>query len=141
MQMNIGVIIVFFLGLLLITLLLEKKYYYLSKVFRVLKVLSAISLLLPILIVVWLFYVSSDPTMSQPEYIPEIFFGMLLLSTSCIGSLVVAWLIAYAFWLYGRQTNFFEISSRQLALILIAAVVSWFATVYLLPLILLGRRF
>ncbi|SRR6266498_129019 len=128
------------LGIILIILVLLPNYYHLSKVFRVLKVITAISLLAPILAIVWLFSISSDPTVSAPEYIPDLFGGMLLLSIACIGGLASAWLIGCAYWLYAKKTNLFEISSLQLALMLIAAIAGWMAIAYLLPLMLFGRR-
>ncbi len=123
--------IVVFLGIILILLVLSPNYYHLSRVFRVLKILTAISLLLPILAVAWLFSASSDPTISAPEYIPDLFFGMLFLSIACIGGLASTWLIGGAYWLYAKQTNLFEISSLQLALMLIAAIAGWFGVMYL----------
>src|SRR6185503_9154445 len=95
--------------------------------FRVLKILTAVSLLLPVLAFVWLFTV--DPRqVGDAAYIPDIFVGMLVLSSACLGSLGFAWLVGYAYWLYAKKNNLIEISSFHVALMLIAAILGWFTT-------------
>lgn len=131
--------IVFVLGLILLVLVLVPNSFHLSKVFRALKVLTVISLLLPILAVVWLYTV--DPLqLGDPAYLPDIFVGILVSSIAGIGSLAFAWLVGYAYWLYAKRTNLFEISSLQVALMLIAAIVGWLAIGILVPLVLFGGR-
>ena len=131
--------IVVLLGITLIILVLLPNYFHLSKVFRVLKVLTAISLLLPILAVVWLYTV--DPLqVGDAAYLPDIFVGMLVTSTACIGGLAFTWLVGYAYLLYAKKTDLFEISSLQVALMLIAAIVGWLATGILVPWVLFGGR-
>ena len=131
--------IVVLLGITLIFLVLVPNYFHLSKVFRVLKILTAISLLLPILAVVWLYAV--DPLqVGDAAYIPDIFMGMLVTSTACIGGLAFAWLVGYAYWLYAKKTNVFEISSFQVAFMMIAAILGWLATPILVMLVLFGGR-
>jgi hypothetical protein len=131
--------IIVLLGITLIILVLLPNYFHLSKVFRVLKVLTAISFLVPILAVVWLYTV--DPRqVGDAAYIPDIFVSMLALSTGCIGGLAFAWLVGYAYWLYAKKTNLFEISSLQVALMLVAAVVGRMTTPILVLLMLFGSR-
>jgi len=130
---------IFVLGIVLMALILVPNSFQLSKVFRILKVVTAISFLLPILAVAWLYTV--DPRqVGDAAYIPDIFMSMLSLSTACIGGLAFAWLVGYAYWLYAKKNNLFEIASWQVALMLIAAIVGWMATPILLLLILFGGR-
>ncbi len=120
-----------FLGSIVILLILSPDYYRLSKVFRALKVLAVISLLLPILAVALLFSVSSDPAINGTEYVSSIFLSMLFLFIACTGGLASAWFTSHAYWLYAKKTGLFEISSLQLALMLIVAIAVWSGLLYL----------
>jgi uncharacterized protein HemY len=65
------------------------------------------------------------------EYKPDILFAMMVLHVACLGGLALAWLTGYAYWRYAKRTNLFEISSLQLALMLVMAIVGWFSVPYL----------
>lgn len=123
------------LGMVLIFLILVPNYFRLSEVFRTLKILTTISLLIPTLLVVWLIFISSDiVTMSGSEYVPHIFIALMIMSVACIAGLVLAWFVAYAYWLYAKKNSLFEISSFDVALMLITAIAGWIAT----PLLVMG---
>jgi len=132
--------ILVFLGIILIILILSPISFQLSKVFRALKILTALSLILPILATVWLFTV--DPLqVGDAAYIPDIFVAMLAFSLACIGGLAFAWVVGYIYWLYAKKNNLFEISSFYVALMLIAAIVGWMTTPVLVLRALFGGRF
>ena len=130
--------IIVLLGIILIILVLLPNYFHLSKVFQVLKVLTVISLLLPIWLIVWLYI--EPPQIEDAAYLPQMFMAFLGLSTGCIGGLAFAWSVGYAYWQYAKKTNLFEISSWQVALMLVAAIVGWLTTPMLLLFILFGSR-
>jgi hypothetical protein len=131
--------IVILLGIILVILILLPNYFHLSKVFRVLKVLTAISVILPILAIGW--FVIAPPQIEDAAYLDDMVVAMLGMSTGCLGGLALAWLVGYAYWLYAKKTNLFEISSLQVALMLIAAVVGWLTTPILVLFLLFGRRY
>jgi hypothetical protein len=131
--------IVVLVGITLIFLVLVPNYFQLSKVFRALKVLTIISVLLPILVVVWV--TIDSPQIEDAAYLPDMFVAFLGLSTGCIGGLAFAWLAGYAYWLYAKKNNLSEISSFYLALMLIAAIVGWMTTPILVLLALFGDRY
>ena len=131
--------IVIFLGIILAILTFSPNHVHLSKVFRTLKVLTAIGVILPILAIVW--FVFSPPQIEDAAYLGDMLIIMLSMSIAGIGSLAFAWLVGYAYWLYAKKTNLFEISSAQVAIMLTAAIVGCVATAYLVPLILFGNRY
>jgi hypothetical protein len=131
--------IVVLLGMVLIFLILVPNYFRLSKVFRVLKVLTAISLLLPILAVVW--FIIAPPQIEDAAYLPDMVVLMLGMSTACLGGLAFAWLAGYAYWLHAKKNSLFEISSFDVALMLIAAIVGVIITPILVLSMLFGNRY
>ncbi len=118
-----------FVFLIILTLLPIN--YHLSKVFLVLKILTVISLLLPVLVVWLLSPRFVDPATPGVEYAPDIFWSAMFMSIACIGGVACAWLIGYFYWLYAKKTNLFEIASWQLSLMVIVAIASWFGVIYL----------
>ena len=131
--------IVIFLGIILAILTFSPNHFNLSKIFRALKVFTAIGVIVPILAIAW--FVFDPPQIEDAAYLGDALIIMLSMSIACIGGLVLAWLVGYAYWLYAKKMNLFEISSPQLAIMLLVAIVGWFATAYLVPLILFGNRF
>jgi hypothetical protein len=129
--------VIVLVGLIILTLL--PNYFHLSKVFRILKVLTVISLLLPILVVIWVYV--EPPQIEDAAYLPQMFVAFLGLSTGCIGGLAFAWLVGYAYWLYAKKTNLFEIASWQVSLMVIAAIVGWMTTPLLVLWMLFGKRY
>jgi hypothetical protein len=133
--------IVVLLGMVLIFLILVPNYFRLSKVFRTLKILTAISLLIPILLIVWIISISSDiATLSGSEYVAHMFMTSMIMSVACIAGLALAWLAGYAYWLYAKKNSLFKISSFDVALMLIAAIIGWITTRILVMWMLSGSR-
>lgn len=123
------------LGSVLAFLILAPIYFRLSKIFQVLKILTAISFLLPILLFAWLMI--DPPQIEDAAYLPNMVVLMFAISIACIGGLAFAWVVAYVYWLYAKKNNLLEISSFYVALMLIAAIVGGTAT----PILLLSSLF
>ena len=100
-------VIVIFLGIILAILTFSPNHFHLSKVFRALKVLTAICVILPIMAIVW--FAFAPPQIEDAAYLGDMLIIMLSMAIACIGSLAFAWLVGYAYWPDAKKTDLFEI--------------------------------
>jgi hypothetical protein len=111
------------LSIVLVFLILVPHNFSLSKVFLVLKVLTTISLLFPILVFVW--FVMDPSQIEDAASLPDFLVLLFSISAAGIGGLAFAWLAGYVYWLYAKKNDLLEISSFYVAVMLIAAIAGW----------------